>query len=80
MHRALTFVVVAAVVVLAVAGQALAAQCPKLVAQINAAVGNRADATAADAKEKAQMAIQLHSQGKHAESEKLAQEVLGKLK
>lgn len=80
MHRALTFVLVAAVVVVAFAGQALAFQCPKLVAQINAAVGNRADATAADAKEKAQTVMQLHSQGKHPDAEKLANEILAKLK
>lgn len=79
MHRALTFVAGAALV-LAFSGQALAAQCPKLIAQINAAVGTRYDATAADAKAKAQAAMQLHSQGKHAESEQLAKEVLGKLK
>ena len=80
MHRALTFVVVAAVVVLAFAGQALAFQCPKLAAQINATVGNRADAAAADAKEKVQTVMQLHGQGKHADAEKLAKEVIEKLK
>lgn len=79
MPRALKFVLGAALV-LAFTGQALASQCPKLIAQINAAVGNRYDAAAADAKDKAQMAMQLHSQGKHAESEKLAKEILEKLK
>ncbi|MBI2159239.1 MAG: hypothetical protein HYU25_02390 [Candidatus Rokubacteria bacterium] len=80
MHRALLSVLVAALVVVAVAGQALAFQCPKLAAQINAAVGNRADATAADAKEKVQTVMQLHGGGKHADAEKLAKEVIEKLK
>ena len=79
MHRALTFVFVAAVV-LAFAGQALAFQCPKLAAQINATVGNRADAAAADAKEKVQTVMQLHGGGKHADAEKLAKDVIEKLK
>lgn len=79
MHRALTFALVA-LVVLAFAGQALAGQCPKLAAQINAETGKRYDAAAADAKQKVQTVMQLHSEGKHAESEKLAKEVLEKLK
>ena len=80
MHRALTFVLVAAVVVLAFAAQALAFQCPKLAAQINATAGTRADAAAADAKEKVQTVMQLHGGGKHADAEKLAKEVIEKLK
>ena len=80
MHRALMFVLVAAVVVLAFAGQALAFQCPKLAAQINATVGNRADAAAADAKEKVQTVMKLHGEGKHADAEKLAKEVIEKRK
>lgn len=79
MHRVLMFVL-AALVVLAFAGQALAFQCPKLAAQINAATGTRYDAAAADAKEKVQTVMQLHSGGKHADAEKLAKEVLAKLK
>ena len=79
MYRALTFVLVAAGVVVAFAGQALAFQCPKLAAQINATVGTRADA-AADAKEKVQTVMQLHGGGKHADAEKLAKEVIEKLK
>lgn len=80
MHRALTFALVAAVVVLAFAGQALAFQCPKLAAQINATVGQRYDAAAADAKEKVQTVMQLHSGGKHPDAEKLAKEIIEKLK
>ena len=80
MHRALTFALVAAVVVLAFAGQALAFQCPKLAAQINATVGNRADAAAADAKEKVAMVMKLHSEGNHPNAEKLAKEIIEKLK
>lgn len=80
MHRSLTFALVAAVVVVAFAGQALAFQCPKLAAQINAAVGQRYDATAADAKEKVAMVMKLHSEAKHADAEKLANEILAKLK
>ena len=80
MHRFTLMFVLIAVTVLVVAGQALAFQCPKLAAQINAAAGQRYDATAADAKDKVQMVMQLHSQGKHAESEKLAKEVVEKLK
>ena len=61
------------------AGPALAFQCPKLVGQINAAAGNRFDATAYDAKMKAAEAQKLHAEGKHAESVKAAQEGLDKL-
>jgi len=80
MHRALMFVLVATVVVLAFAGQALAFQCPKLAAQINATVGQRYDAAAADAKEKVQTVMQLHGAGNHPDAEKLAKEVIEKLK
>ena len=80
MHRALTFALVAAIVVLAFAGQALAFQCPKLAAQINATVGNRADAAAADAKEKVAMVMKLHSEGKHPDAEKVAKDVIERLK
>jgi len=41
---------------------------------------NRYDATAADVKDKVAMVQQLHSEGKHAESEKLGKELLEKLK
>lgn len=62
-----------------VAGPALAFQCPKLVGQIESATGNRFDATAYDAKMKAAEARKLHTDGKHAESEKMAKEALDKL-
>lgn len=61
------------------AGPALAGQCPKLIAQINAAAGNRFDKAANDAKDKAAQAQQLHAQGKHADSEKAAKEGLALL-
>lgn len=80
MHRStLTFVLVA-LIVLVVAGPALAFQCPKLVAQINAATGTRYDATAAAAKGAAAQAMDLHKAGKHADAEKVANEALAKLK
>ena len=55
--------------VASVAGPALAGQCPALQAQIDKAVGNRADATAANTKVLAAQAWSLHQGGKHAESE-----------
>ena len=61
------------------AGPALAFQCPKLVGQINAAAGNRFDASAYDAKMKAAEASKLHAEGKHADAEKSAKEGLAKL-
>lgn len=80
MHRFTLMFVLSAVTVLVFAGQALAFQCPKLAAQINAATGTRYDAAAADAKDKVQTVMQLHSQGNHADSEKLAKEILEKLR
>jgi len=50
-------------------GPALAGQCPAMQAQIDKAVGNRADATAANTKVLAAQAWSLHQSGKHAESE-----------
>ena len=67
------------VAVVFAAGPALAFQCPKLVGQINAAAGNRFDATAYDAKMKAAEASKLHAEGKHADAEKAAKEGLEKL-
>ena len=61
------------------AGPALAFQCPKLVGQINDATGNRFDNAAYDAKMKAAAAQKLHSEGKHADSVKTAQEGLALL-
>jgi hypothetical protein len=52
-----------------VAAPALAGQCPALQAQIDKAVGTRADATAANTKTLAAQAWSLHQGGKHAESE-----------
>lgn len=80
MRRSLITLVVVAFAVVFAAGQALAFQCPKLVAQINAVTGTRYDATAADAKDQVAMVQKLHSEGKHAESEKLGKELLEKLK
>ena len=78
MHRFLT------AVLLGIAGLGFATtvdafQCPKLVAQINAAAGNRFDASAYEARVKAAEADRLHKEGKHAESEKAAKEGLEKL-
>jgi hypothetical protein len=61
------------------AGPALAFQCPKLVAQLNGAAGNRFDNAAYEAKVKAAEAQKLHAEGKHAESEKVAKDALTKL-
>src|SRR2546425_8719957 len=55
MRRSLITLVVVAVAVVFAAGQALAFQCPKLVAQITAAAATRYDATAADVKDKVAM-------------------------
>jgi ABC-type sugar transport system substrate-binding protein len=64
---------------LALVGPVLASQCPKLIAQINAAAGNRFDNAAYQAKQKAAEAQKLHAEGKHAESEKAANEGLSLL-
>lgn len=72
-------VTLAAGAVVAFAGPALASQCPKLVAQINAAAGNRFDNASYEAKQKAAQAQQLHAEGKHADSEKVATEGLALL-
>ena len=79
MYR-LVLTVVVGLVAFALASPASAFQCPKLVEQINTATAQRFDPTAADAKVKAVEAQALHAAGKHAESEKLAQETLAKLK
>lgn len=49
---------------------ALAMECPLLQQQIDAAVGNRIDATSANAKALAAEAWSLHAGGKHADSVK----------
>jgi hypothetical protein len=53
---------------------ASAFQCPSLQAQIDKGVGNRFDATASTARQKAAAASDLHKAGKHAESEKAYEE------
>lgn len=80
MQRSILTFVLVALVVLVFAGQALAFQCPKLAAQIDAATATRYDATAADAKGQKEAVMELHKAGKHADAEKLAKEVLEKLK
>ncbi len=61
--------IMALVLVASAAGPALATQCPMLQAQIDKAVGTRADASAATTKQLAAEAWSLHQAGKHAESE-----------
>jgi len=78
MHRLITAAMVG-IAVLTFVVTADAFQCPKLVAQINAAAGNRLDAAGHDARMKAAEADRLHKDGKHAESEKAAKEGLEKL-
>ena len=73
------FAVLAAVLTAFVAGPALAGSCPKLIGEVRAKAGNRLDNTAYDAKKKADQAEQLHKDGKHADSEKLAKEALAAL-
>lgn len=73
------FAVLAAVLSLFVAGPVLAGSCPKLISEIRAKAGNRVDSAAYDAKQKADKAEQLHKDGKHADSEKLAKEALAAL-
>ncbi len=72
-------IMLAAAAMLALAGPALAFQCPKLVAEINDMAANRFDAAAYDAKMKAVQAQKLHGEGKHADSEKVAKEGLALL-
>jgi hypothetical protein len=76
MHRFLGISVLAGLGLVLVAGPAFASQCPKLIAQVNAAAGNRFDAAAATARQKAAQADQFHKAGKHADSEKVAKEAL----
>ncbi len=59
----------ALVLVASAAAPALASQCPTLQAQIDKAIGNRYDSSAANAKQLASQAWSLHQSGKHAESE-----------
>ncbi|HEV8472528.1 MAG TPA: hypothetical protein VGR82_07115 [Methylomirabilota bacterium] len=78
MHRIVTTAVIG-IAALTFASAADAFQCPKLIAQINNAAGNRLDAAGYDARQKAAEADKLHKEGKHAESEKAAKEGLDKL-
>ena len=55
-------------IVLAVPLSAMAFQCPSLQAQVDKGVGNRFDASAQTARQKAAQASDLHKAGKHAES------------
>lgn len=80
MRRSTLTLLFVALAVFVFAGQALAFQCPKLVAQINANSGNRFDAAANDARALGNQAMELHKAGKHAEAEKAAKEGLEKLK
>jgi hypothetical protein len=54
----------------ATATAAGAAECPLLQAQVDKSVGNRFDAGAANARALAAQAMQLHKDGKHADSVK----------
>ena len=74
----LTFAAIGTFVVFA-AGPALGSQCPKLVAQINDEAGRRFDNASYDAKMKAAEAQKLHSEGKHADSVKAAEQGLNLL-
>ena len=65
---------IAVVMVALMTSPVLASQCPLLLAQIGAAVGNRFDTGAATAKVLAAEADALHKSGKHAESVTKAQE------
>lgn len=64
----------AAAVVAVAASPALAAQCPLLHKQMEAAVGTRADAGAANAKALMAEGDALHKGGKHADSVKKYQD------
>jgi hypothetical protein len=80
MQRSVLTLVLVTGAVFVFAGQVLAFQCPKLAAQIDQATAMRYDPTAAGAKTQKAQVMELHSAGKHAESEKLAKEILEKLK
>lgn len=79
MGRFLTMIALGVVAALVAAGPALAFQCPKLVAQINNAAGNRLDNAGYEARQKAAEAQKLHSEGKHEDAEKAAKDGLAKL-
>jgi hypothetical protein len=79
MYRPLLTATLACSLTVVFAGPALAGSCPKLVAQINAASGNRFDKAAQDARAKAAEADKLHKEGKHEDSEKAAKDGLALL-
>jgi hypothetical protein len=60
--------VTALALIASTASPALANECPLLQAQIDKAIGTRADSGAANAKELAAQAWALHQAGKHQES------------
>jgi hypothetical protein len=62
-----------------VAGPAFANECPALKAQIDAALGTRYDAAAGNAKALAAQAMALHQEGKHTESVKAFDVVVGEV-
>ena len=67
-------ILMALTLVLAVAGTALANQCPLLIKQIEDATAGKADPAAAKAKELAAEAKKLHEAGRHADSVAKAEE------
>ncbi len=74
--REIALSAVVATLVLFSAGPALAFQCPSLIKKIEDETATRFDPAAADAKEKAAQAAELHGQGKHAQSVEAAKEGL----
>jgi hypothetical protein len=79
MHRLVLASLLVVAMALLAAAPAVAFQCPKLIAQINAEANKRFDASAYDARVKSAEAQKLHSENKHPESEKAAKEGLAKL-
>ena len=65
--------------VLVFAAPASAFQCPKLITQINGAIGNRFDNAAATARASAAAADALHKAGKHEDAVKAAKAGLAAL-
>lgn len=74
MRRLITGIAAGALALGAIAGPALANQCPTLIKQISDATGNRFDAGAASAKALAAEADALHKAGKHADAVKKAED------
>jgi hypothetical protein len=76
MRRVVLTVSAALVAAAAVAAPVFASQCPKLIQAVNNEANRRFDNAAYTARQKAAEAQKLHSEGKHAESEKAAQEAM----